>query len=153
MRMPKCAGAPSHLIGKMHQRHAPSPAGRKLNRLLTDKDTSLPGRWLTGIRILAVNGRSPAWLEEIDIETGKRYRSIGDGGARSGHIETQVRWSGRRRTRRDRSSFNEVCLERIVIVGPVGVDGTGGSRWDRGCRGDASMSRGWLRKSTGTPCQ
>ncbi len=100
----------------MHQRHTPGPASRKPNRVVTDIDTSLPGRWLTGIRILAVNGRSPARLEEIDIETGKRDRSIGEGGARSGHIETQVRWLGRRRARRDRRSFNEGCLERITIV-------------------------------------
>ena len=71
LRMPKCAGAPSHLIGKMHQRHAPSPASRKPHHVLTDRYTSLPGHWLTGIRILAVYCRSPARLEEIDIETGK----------------------------------------------------------------------------------
>ena len=142
MRMPKCAGSSSHLIDKMHQMEAPGPARRKPNRVFPDGYASLPGCWLTITRIMRVVKRRLARREEIDIETGKRDRSIRDGGARSGNIETQVRWPGRRRARRDRGTFYEGCLERVVIRCGSGEEG--------GSRGDARIGRGLLRRGAAT---
>ena len=106
-RMLKFTGSPAHLIDKMNQRHTPCPAGCKQNRVFADRDASLPRRRLAATRIGSL---------EIDIETVERYHAIGERGTHSSHIETPDCWPGGRWTRYDRGIFNEVGLERIVIV-------------------------------------
>src|SRR5258706_5041856 len=132
----------------MYQGHTPDPAGRKQSRVFTDIDASLPRRWLAGIWILHA-----AWCLEIDIETAKRYLTIRDRGACSGYTETHDRGPGRRWTCHFGGPFNEVCLERIVIVRLVGSDHTCGSRDEYRCLRGTCMGERLICRATGTSCQ
>src|SRR5690348_13433440 len=79
----------------------------------------------------------------VDIEAGKRDAPVRNRVPVAGNIETQISWPGRRGTRGFGRSLNEVGLERVVIVGLVGLHYEGGRWGECGQQDDARMSRHW----------